>query len=102
MPASIKEMLAEANAAVPRLTPADARARMGGDALVLDVRDPSEVQASGKIKGAGNVSRGMLEFRADPGSPYYNPAFQKDTRVLIFCASGGRPPVRGQQRKVSG
>ncbi len=96
MPASIKEMLAEANAAVPRLTPADARARMGGDALVLDVRDPSEVQASGKIKGAVNVSRGMLEFRADPESPYYNPAFQKDKTMLIYCASGGRSALVGK------
>jgi len=96
MPASIKEMLVEANAAVPRLTPADARARMGGDALVLDVRDPSEVQASGKIKGAVNVSRGMLEFRADPESPYYNPAFQKDKTMLIYCASGGRSALVGK------
>ena len=102
MPASIKEMLAEANAAVPRLTPADARARMGGDALVLDVRDPSEVQASGKIKGAVNVSRGMLEFRADPESPYYNPAFQKDKTMLIYCASGGRSALVGKTLKDFG
>jgi len=101
MPASIKEMLAEANAAVPRLTPADARARMGGDALV-DVRDPSEVQASGKIKGAVNVSRGMLEFRADPESPYYNPAFQKDKTMLIYCASGGRSALVGKTLKDFG
>jgi rhodanese-related sulfurtransferase len=102
MPASIKEMLAEANAAVPRLTPADARARMGGDALVLDVRDPPEVQASGKIKGAVNVSRGMLEFRADPESPYYNPAFQKDKTMLIYCASGGRSALVGKTLKDFG
>ena len=51
MPSSVKEMLAEANAAVPRLSPAETRTRMGGNALILDVRDPSEVQASGKIKG---------------------------------------------------
>jgi len=102
MPASIKEMLAEANAAVPRLTPADARAWMGGDPLVLDVRDPSEVQASGKIKGAVNVSRGMLEFRADPESPYYNPAFQKDKTMLIYCASGGRSALVGKTLKDFG
>ena len=102
MPASIKEMLAEANAAVPRLTPADALARMSGDALVLDVRDPSEVQASVKIKGAVNVSRGMLEFRADPESPYYNPAFQKDKTMLIYCASGGRSALVGKTLKDFG
>ena len=59
MPSSIKEMLAEANAAVPRVPPAEVRALTDrGNVLVVDVRDPSEVQASGKIKGAINVSRG--------------------------------------------
>src|SRR3954471_2900892 len=102
MPASIKEMLAEANAAVPRLTPADARARMGGDALIVDVRDPSEVQASGKIKGAVNVSRGMLEFRADPDVPSHNPAFQKDRRVVLYCGSGGRSALSGKTLQEMG
>ena len=101
MPSSVKEMLAEANAAVPRLSPAETRARMG-DALILDVRDPSEVQASGKIKGAVNVSRGMLEFRADPESPYHNPAFQKDKTVLVYCASGGRSALVGKTLKDFG
>ena len=35
------------------------------DVLIADVRDPPEVQANGKIKGAVAVSRGMLKFRAD-------------------------------------
>jgi len=102
MPSSVKEMLAEANAAVPRLSPAETRTRMGGNALILDVRDPSEVQASGRIKGAVNVSRGMLEFRADPESPYHNPAFQKDKTVLVYCASGGRSALVGKTLKDFG
>jgi rhodanese-related sulfurtransferase len=102
MPSSVKEMLAEANAAVPRLSPAEMRTRMDGNALILDVRDPSEVQASGKIKGAVNVSRGMLEFRADPESPYHNPAFQKDKTVLVYCASGGRSALVGKTLKDFG
>ena len=48
----------------------------GEDVLIVDVRDPSEVEKSGKIKGAVNVSRGMLEFRADPESQYHDPAFR--------------------------
>src|ERR1041385_4612403 len=102
MPSSVKEMLAEANAAVPRLSPAETRARIGGNALILDVRDPSEVQASGKIKGAVHVSRGMLEFRADPESPYHDPAFQKDKTVLVYCASGGRSALSGKTLKDLG
>ena len=103
MPSSVKEMLAEANAAVPRLSPAETRTKMGAaNVLVLDVRDPPEVQSSGKLKGAVNVSRGMLEFRADPESPYYNPAFQKDKTVLVYCASGGRSALVGRTLKDFG
>src|SRR5437868_9022085 len=103
MASNVKEMLAAANAAVPRVPPAEARALMGrGNVLVIDVRDPSEVQASGKIKGAVNVSRGMLEFRADPESPYHNPAFQKDKTVLVYCASGGRSALVSKTLKDFG
>ena len=103
MPSSVKELLAEANAVVTRLTPPEARDRMAAEnVLILDVRDPSEVQASGKIKGAVNVSRGMLEFRADPESPYHNPAFQKDKVVLVYCASGGRSALAGKALKDFG
>jgi rhodanese-related sulfurtransferase len=103
MPSSVKQMLAEANAAVPRVPPAEARALMDrGNVLIVDVRDPSEVQASGKIKGAVSVSRGMLEFRADPDSPYHDPAFQKDKTVLVYCASGGRSALVGKTLKDFG
>src|SRR5881398_917871 len=103
MPRSVKEMLAEANAAVPRVAPAEARQLIGrGNVLIVDVRDPTEVHASGKVKGAVNVSRGMLEFRADPESPYHDKTFQKDKTVLIYCASGGRSALSGKLLKDFG
>jgi rhodanese-related sulfurtransferase len=103
MPSSVKQMLAEANAAVPRVPPTEARALMDrGNVLIVDVRDPPEVHASGKIKGAVSVSRGMLEFRADPDSPYHDPAFQKDKTVLVYCASGGRSALVGKTLKDFG
>ncbi len=97
MPASVKEMLAAANASVPRIPPAELRARMAkGDVVIVDVRDAPELAAGGKIKGALHVSRGMLEFRADPESPYHNPALQKDKTVAVYCASGGRSALAGK------
>src|SRR5215472_17104480 len=70
MSSSVREMLAEANAAVPRLSPAEVRDMIGkGNVLIVDVRDAPELAAGGKLKGAVNASRGMLEFRADPKSP---------------------------------
>jgi rhodanese-related sulfurtransferase len=91
MATSLKQMMEAANAAVPKITPAQAREMIGkGNTLVVDVRDAPEVEKSGKIKGAVHVSRGMLEFRADPDSPYYDKNFAKDKTVILYCASGGR------------
>jgi rhodanese-related sulfurtransferase len=103
MPTTVKEMLEAANAAVPRVTPAQARDMMAkGDTLVVDVRDAPEVQQSGKVAGAVHVSRGMLEFRADPGSPYHDKNFAKDKTVLVYCASGGRSALAGKALKDLG
>ncbi len=103
MPIGVKELLAEANAAVRKLSPAEAAEKIkAGNVLIVDVRDPSEVQQSGKIQGAVNVSRGMLEFRADPETPYHNAAFQKDKAVLVYCASGGRSALAGKRLKDMG
>ena len=100
---SVKDMLAEANGSVQKLPPSEAAKMMAGeDVLIVDVRDPSEVEKSGKIKGAVNVSRGMLEFRADPESQYHNPAFQQGKTVLTYCASGGRSALAGQTLKELG
>ncbi len=97
MATSIKQLLADANQAVPRITPDEAQKIMGSnDALIVDVRDPSEVAASGKLKGAVNVSRGMLEFRADPESPSHDKNFRKDRTVIVYCGTGGRSALAGK------
>jgi rhodanese-related sulfurtransferase len=91
MAATVQELLAAANAAVPKLGPEEVREMMARpDVVVIDVRDPPEVQQTGKLRGALNISRGMLEFRADPATTYHNPALQKDRTIVLYCASGGR------------
>ena len=103
MPTSLKELLARANAEVPRVPPAEAQALIGrANVLIVDVRDPAELQSGGKLKGAVNVPRGMLEFRADPESPYHNNAFAPDKTVLVYCASGGRSALSGKTLKDLG
>ena len=91
MALTVKQMMEAANAAVPKITPAQAREMIAkGNTLVVDVRDAPEVEKSGKVAGAVHVSRGMLEFRADPESPYHDKNFAKDKTVILYCASGGR------------
>jgi rhodanese-related sulfurtransferase len=103
MPTSVKQMLEAANAAVPRIAPAQARELIAkGNTLVVDVRDAPEVEKSGKVAGAVNVSRGMLEFRADPDSPYHDKNFARDKTVIVYCASGGRSALSGKVLKDLG
>jgi len=103
MATSVKEMMEAANAAVPRITPAQARDMIAkGDALVVDVRDAPEVAASGKVAGAVHVSRGMLEFRADPQLPSHDKNFAKDKAVILYCGSGGRAALAGKMLKDLG
>ena len=97
MPGSVKELLAAANAAVPKISPQEAAALIGRDnVLVVDVRDGLEVQSTGKIKGATHVSRGLIEFRADPDAPTHDKAFSPDKIVLLYCGSGGRAALAGK------
>jgi rhodanese-related sulfurtransferase len=101
--ASLKQMMDDANATVPRITPAQARDMIAqGNTLVVDVRDAPEVEKSGKVAGAVNVSRGMLEFRADSESPYHDKNFAKDKNVIVYCASGGRSALSGKVLKDLG
>ena len=103
MATNVKQMMEAANAAVPRITPAQAKEMMAkGNALVVDVRDAPEVDETGKIAGAVQVSRGMLEFRADAETPYHDKNFTKDKTIIVYCASGGRSALSGKVLKDMG
>lgn len=102
MPISVKQLLSAANEAVPKISADDARKLMAKDALVVDVRDGTEVAKTGKLKGAVHVSRGMIEFRADADTPYHDPQFRKDRPVILYCASGGRSALAGKVLKDMG
>lgn len=97
MAQSIMDKVKAAKEAVPAISPEEAEALRGKpDVLFVDVRDAEEVAKSGRIAGAINVSRGMLEFRADDSTPYHDKNFAKDKTVILYCASGGRSALSGQ------
>ncbi len=85
------EMVAQAKQKVQNLTPEEtARELDEGDALLVDVREPDERAQNGAIAGAVEAPRGMLEFWADPASPYHRDEFDPDRRIILHCESGGR------------
>lgn len=103
MTTNVKQLMAAANATVPKITPAQAQEMIAkGSVLLLDVRDAPELEKSGKISGAVHHSRGMLEFRADPESPYFDKNFAKAKTIIVYCASGGRSALAGKALKDMG
>lgn len=100
---SLQEMLSSANEEVPKVTAEEAHELISGrDALLLDVRDAPELAQHGKLRGAVNVSRGMLEFCADPNGSYHDPEFRKERPVVLYCASGGRSALAGKTLRDMG
>jgi rhodanese-related sulfurtransferase len=102
MPTSVKQLLAQANEAVPRVEANEVRRLVGEGALLVDVRDGSEVAQTGKIRGAVNVSRGLIEFRADADHPYHDPGFRRERPIILYCASGGRSALAGKTLQEMG
>ncbi len=97
MAMTVNDMLAAARPMVPAITPAEAVELVRSkDALIVDIRDGTEVKASGKVKGAVAVSRGLLEFRADPASSTHDKAFRTDRPVILYCGSGARATLAGK------
>nr|WP_306262986.1 rhodanese-like domain-containing protein [Pararhizobium sp. IMCC21322] len=58
--------------------------------VLIDIRDVRELSASGRINGAVHAPRGMLEFWADPESPYHRDVFSQNDSFVLFCAAGWR------------
>jgi rhodanese-related sulfurtransferase len=87
----VQQLLAEAAAEIETLSVAQALALHGRDDVTfIDLRDPREIWREGGIPGAVNVTRGMLEFWIDPGSPYHKALFDSGNRFVFFCAGGLR------------
>lgn len=86
-----KDMLAEANAAIETVSVQDLPYHLDDtDVVLLDVRETVERDRDGEIPRSVHVSRGLLEFQADPESPMYNPALRPDCRIIVYCGTGGR------------
>ncbi len=60
------------------------------DVVLVDIRDPRELERDGKVPGAFSCTRGMLEFWIDPESPYHKKTFAEDKKFVFFCAGGLR------------
>lgn len=86
-----KAMIDEANGRIETIPAAEAVKLQGRDDVVLvDIRDPRELERDGRVPGAFHCTRGMLEFWIDPASPYHKEVFAQDKKFVFFCAGGMR------------
>lgn len=100
---SSKAMVDAAKAAIEEIAAADAVKLAGRDDVVLvDIRDPRELEREGKVPGAFHCTRGMLEFWIDPESPYYKPVFAEDKKFVFFCAGGMRSALAAKTAQDMG
>ena len=90
MKIGIKELIAQASAEIVTLTPAEVSALPPENVQIIDLRDRRELEREGRIIGAFNCPRGMLEFWIDPKSPYHKAVFAVDKQFIFYCASGWR------------
>lgn len=99
----IKAMIDEANAEIETLSAAQAiEIAKNGDVVIVDIRDPREIERDGRIPGAFPCTRGMLEFWIDPQSPYAKPIFQEDKKFVFHCAGGLRSALAAKTAKDMG
>ena len=99
----IKSLIDEANAEIETLSAADSiKAAASPDVVIVDIRDPREIERDGRIPGAFACTRGMLEFWIDPASPYAKPVFQQDKKFIFHCAGGMRSALAAKTAKDMG
>lgn len=89
---SVSELVSEAERQIENID-VDRAAREianGDDVVVVDVREPGEVSEHGRISRSVHAPRGMLEFHADPATPYHLEPLHPGRRVIVHCARGSR------------
>lgn len=103
MKLSAADLVAEARAQIENLDVATVESEIAsGDVVLVDIRDAHELEATGRIPGSIHIPRGMLEFRADPSTPYHQDPLDPGKRVILHCASGGRSALAAATLQAMG
>jgi molybdopterin/thiamine biosynthesis adenylyltransferase/rhodanese-related sulfurtransferase len=96
MPKTYADLLREARAEIPEVSPAEADAlRQRGAATLLDVREDSEWD-QGHIPNAIHISKSYLESMAEASLPGH------DAPIVIYCAGGIRSLFAAQTLRAMG
>lgn len=98
-----QDYLEDANSVVDKIDFDDAMEKhRAGTAVFVDVRDSGEIAQTGTIAGAERINRGMIEFAADPATPFHNEKLTKDADIVVICGKGGQAALTGKTLKEMG
>ena len=86
----VEELLDEARSGLERLTPSQARDAMGrGELVVVDIREAERRQRDGRVPGAIEIERNVLEWRCAPESEWRDERVSDPARVVaVICNEG--------------
>lgn len=91
MKVTVKQLVEQAYSEIETLTAEQAiQLHRDEDVLIVDIRDIRELEREGRIPGSFHAPRGMLEFWADPESPYHHQQFSGGNKLILHCAKGWR------------
>jgi rhodanese-related sulfurtransferase len=107
MAKTFQQMVDEAMGEVPTISAAEARRRVQQDSrtLIVDVRDAADINATGIIPDAMNISLGTLTYKADNEieEAWREPALRdRDRPIITTCEIGPMGALGGKLLKDMG
>ena len=94
----IQKLLQEANDCVPRLSFEEANNIISTmDTLIIDVRETSEVEATGLIKNAVNIPKSIIDANFDHSLIKDHLNNNENVTILVYCAVGVRSALVGHK-----
>ena len=87
---NVDELLSEARAGLERLTPAEALAAMQrGEAVIVDIREEARRSLEGRVPGAIEIERNVLEWRCAPGSDWRDERLCDPAMIVVVMCNQG-------------
>jgi rhodanese-related sulfurtransferase len=107
MAKTFRQMVAEARSEVTVLSPQDAQQRLQqeSNAVLVDVREPTDLNPLGVIPQAINIPLGVLPLRADQELPEHlrdQRLQNRDAQVITTCGGGGQAALAAKLLKDMG
>jgi rhodanese-related sulfurtransferase len=86
----VEELLDQARAQLERLTPAQAlEATRRGDAVVVDIREEDKRMREGRVPGAIEIDRNVLEWRCAPESDWRDERISDPALIVVVMCNQG-------------